>query len=302
MEQTGIPFPPWLSPEIVTIPLFGMEFSLRWYAMAYIVGILIGWWLLRRAVATPRLFRNERPPLTGEQLEDMVTWIIVGVIVGGRLGFVLFYRPLHYLQNPLEIFMIWEGGMAFHGGFLGVVVAVWLCARKYSAPLGTLADLLALATPAGLFLGRMANFINGELWGRPTDVPWGVIFPGVMAQDCPGIEGLCARHPSQIYEALLEGALLGALLIWGVWRRGWLKTPWLTAGVFFLGYGLGRFIVEFWRQADPQFITPENPWGFVLHVNGYGVTMGQLLSLPMVLAGLLALAVALRRRDGSRPA
>jgi phosphatidylglycerol:prolipoprotein diacylglycerol transferase len=188
--------------------------------------------------------------------------------------------------------------MAFHGGFLGVVAAVWLCARKYGAPLGSVADLLALATPPGLLLGRFANFVNAELWGRPTELPWGVIFPGALAQDCPGIEGLCARHPSQLYEALLEGLVLGAILFWGVYRRGWLKTPWLSAGVFFLGYGAARFFVELFRQADPQFITDANPMGYAIQLGAWGLSMGQLLSLPMILAGLAA--IALSRRTAPR--
>ncbi|KAA9008204.1 prolipoprotein diacylglyceryl transferase [Histidinibacterium aquaticum] len=294
--STGILFPEWLSPEIVTIPVGGIEFALRWYAMAYIVGILIGWRLIVAAVSRPGLWTGGAAPMTREQVEDMVTWLIVGIIVGGRLGFVFFYQPAYYLQNPLQIPAIWQGGMSFHGGFLGVVLAVILCARKYGSPLGSVADLLALATPPALFLGRLANFVNAELWGRPTEMPWGVVFPGELAQACPGVEGLCARHPSQIYEALLEGVLLGTILLVGAFRAGWLKRPWLTTGVFLLGYGLSRFVVEFYRQADAQFVTPENPWGHVLSLGDWGITMGQLLSLPMVAAGLLALALSARGR------
>ena len=297
--QAAIPFPN-LSPEIFTISLLGMEFALRWYAMAYIVGILIGWRIVVVAVRRPGLWRDGQPALTVEQVEDLLTWIIVGVIIGGRLGFVLFYRPLYYLENPLEIPMIWQGGMAFHGGFLGVIVAVWAVARKHGAPLGSVADLLALSAPPAILLGRIANFINAELWGRPTDVPWGVIFPGAMAQDCPAVEGLCARHPSQLYEAGLEGLILGAFLLVMVFARGWLKTPWLTAGTFFAGYGAARVFVEFFRQADPQFITPDNPMGFAVHIGGWGLTMGQILSLPMLIVGLAVIAAALRR--GREPA
>ena len=300
MSGTGIPFPDWLSPVLVSVDLFGMEIALRWYALAYIAGILIGWRIVVAAVDRPALFRDARPPMTRAQVEDLVTWIIVGVIVGGRLGFVLFYQPAYYLSNPVEILYVWQGGMAFHGGFLGVVAAVWLCARKYGAPLGSVADLLALATPPALLLGRTANFVNAELWGRPTDLPWGVIFPGELAQDCHGIEGLCARHPSQLYEALLEGLVLGAILFWGAYRRGWLRTPWLASGVFFLGYGAARFVVELFRQADPQFITETNPMGHVVQLGSWGLSMGQLLSLPMILAGLAAIALARRARP--RPA
>ncbi|MBT8408420.1 MAG: prolipoprotein diacylglyceryl transferase, partial [Alphaproteobacteria bacterium] len=163
-------------------------------------------------------------------------------------------------------------------------------------PLAGMADVLALGTPPGLFLGRIANFINAELWGRPTELPWGVIFPGRAAQDCPGVEGLCARHPSQLYEAGLEGLALGALLLWLAYARGWLKRPGMIAGLFIAGYGLSRFIVEFFRQADAQFMTPDNPLGHVIRFGEAGITRGQQLSLPMILAGLLILALALRRK------
>jgi phosphatidylglycerol:prolipoprotein diacylglycerol transferase len=288
-----IPFPP-VSPEIVAIPIGGLTFSLRWYALAYIAGIVIGWRLVLSMLRAPRLWRGG-PPMTPAQLESLLTWIILGVIVGGRLGFVLFYQPAYFLAHPAEILMLWQGGMAFHGGFLGVVLAAFLFARAQGIPLLPLSDALAVATPPGLFLGRIANFINAELWGRPTGLPWGVAFPGAAAQTCPGIEGICARHPSQIYEALLEGLILGAVLLWLVWRRGWLQRPGQIAGLFFAGYGAGRFFVEFFRQADPQFITPDNPMGHVIGIGAAGLSMGQLLSLPMILAGLALIAAARRR-------
>ncbi len=281
----ALPFPP-ISPEIFSISVFGFEFALRWYALAYIVGIIIGWRIANIAVKTPRLWPGGKAPLTPVQVEDLLTYIILGVILGGRLGFVLFYRPAYYLQNPLEILMLWEGGMSFHGGFLGVGVAIWLFARAQSVPLPKACDLIALATPPGLLLGRLANFINAELWGRPTDAPWGVIFPGQMAQACGQVAGACARHPSQLYEAALEGVLLGAVLIWLVWRRRAFFRPWLATGVFFAGYGAARFFVEFFRQPDLQFVTDGNPLGLALHLSGYGLTMGQVLSLPMILVGL----------------
>lgn len=281
---------PNLSPEIFAIDLGSFRFALRWYAMGYIVGILIGWWIIARAIARPALFVTGAP-MTREQLEELVTWMVVGIIVGGRLGFVLFYQPGYYLQNPADIVKVWQGGMAFHGGFLGVVIGVWLFARRRGLPTATLADLLAIATPPALGLVRIANFINAELWGRPTDAPWGVIFPGEAAQACATAGAPCARHPSQLYEAGLEGLVLGAVLLHLAFRSGWLKRPGLLAGTFFLGYGLSRFIVEYFRQADAQFITPDNPWGHVFA----GLTMGQLLSLPMVLAGLATMAWALRR-------
>ena len=291
----AIPFPD-ISPEIFSIPLFGMEFALRWYALAYIVGILIGWRIVVAAVKRPGLWPPRGAPLTPDQVEDLLTWVILGVILGGRLGYVLFYKFSYYLQNPLEIFQVWQGGMAFHGGFLGVVVAVWWTCRKYKAPLGDVANLLALATPPALLLGRTANFINAELYGRATDAPWGVKFPTMcfdpVRQGCPvagewfytGAE--VARHPSQLYEAGMEGLILGALLLVLAFGRGWLKRPWSLTGVFLAGYGIARFIVEFFRQPDPQFVSEGNPVGLAFHVNGYGLTMGQTLSLPMILIGL----------------
>jgi len=290
-----LPFPD-IGPEIVSISLFGIDFALRWYALAYIAGILIGWRLVVALVRRPALWPALGAPMTAEQVDELLTWIILGIILGGRLGFVLLYQPGHYLRNPLEIPMLWQGGMAFHGGLLGVAVAVTLFARKHRVPLLSAADALAIATPPGLFFGRVANFINAELWGRPSDLPWAVVFPGLRAQDCPGWDMVpCARHPSQLYEAGLEGLVLGAILLWLALARGALKRPGRVAGVFFLGYGLARFTVEFFRQADPQFVTPGNPMGHVLHWGGLGITMGQVLSLPMVALGLGLLALARRR-------
>lgn len=293
-----IPFPD-ISPEIVSIPLGGMTFSLRWYALAYIVGLLVGWGLVRRAIETARLWLPGSAPLNREQLERLVTWVIVGVILGGRLGFVLFYQPGYYMQHPLEILQVWEGGMSFHGGFLGVVVAGLVFCRREGIPLLPMADLMALAAPPGLMLGRIANFINAELWGRPTSMPWGVAFPGEAAQFCPGVTdltGICARHPSQLYEAAMEGLILGLALLFVVWRAGWLRFPGRTLGLFLAGYGISRFTVEFFRQPDAQFISPGNPLGLAWHIGGYGLTMGQFLSLPMILAGLWFIARAKARR------
>jgi len=296
----AIPFPD-LSPEIFTISLFGIDFALRWYALAYIVGLLIGWRLVVAAVKRPALWRNDSPPMTPDQVEDLLTWIILGVILGGRLGFVIFYKPLYYLDNLHEIPLIWQGGMAFHGGLIGVIVAVWLTCRSKGIPLGSAADAVALATPPALLLGRIANFINAELWGRPTDVPWAVIFPGDLAQDCPGVTGPCARHPSQLYEAGMEGLLLGLVIFWLAFGRGWLKRPWAIAGVFFAGYGIGRFIVEFFRQPDIQFQTPDNPLGLAFHIDGWGLTMGQTLNLPMIALGIWLILRA-RRQAARGPA
>ncbi len=299
MLSAAIPFPD-ISPELFSFDVGGFTIALRWYALAYIAGIIIGWRLVLRALRTPRLWPGETPPMSKDQLDDLLTWIILGVIMGGRLGFVLFYQPAYYLSNPLEIPKVWQGGMSFHGGFLGVVIATWAFARRNKLPLGSLADAMAFAAPAGLLLGRIANFIKPELWGKPSDVPWAVIFPGARAQDCAGVIGLCARHPSQLYEAALEGLLLGIVLLWLIWRRNWLKTPWQTAGMFFMGYGISRFIVERFREADAQFITPDNPMGFVIGSGQIGLSMGQVLSLPMIAAGLAVILWA-RRRASTRP-
>lgn len=289
-----IPFPD-ISPELFSVTLFGMEFALRWYALAYIAGIVIAWFLVLRAVRAARLWPGGIAPISPKQVEDLATWIIVGIILGGRLGYVFFYQPGHYLTRPGEILMIWRGGMSFHGGLLGVILASWFFAVRHRIPKLTLADLLAMSVPPGLFLGRLANFVNAELWGRPTDLPWGVAFPGAAAQACGQAAGLCARHPSQLYEAVLEGLVLGAILLWLVWRRDAIRQPGLVAGLFFAGYGLARFAVEFVRQPDAQFVTPGNPLGLAWQIGGWGLTMGQILSLPMIGIGVW-LALRARRR------
>ena len=286
---------PDISPDIFSISIFGFDLALRWYALAYIVGILLGWRLVVRAVKTPRLWHYNTPVMTPQQIEDLLTWVILGVILGGRLGYVLFYQPAHFAANPSEILMVWQGGMSFHGGMLGVVLAGLIYTLRHRIPKLSAADAMVLGVPPGLLLGRLANFINAELWGRPTDLPWGVAFPTRAAQICPDVVGLCARHPSQLYEAALEGLLLGAVLIWQVWRRDALKQPGRVAGLFFAGYGIARFLVEFVRQPDAQFVTPGNPLGLAWHVGGYGLTMGQILSLPMILLGCYLIARARRR-------
>ncbi|WP_114962496.1 prolipoprotein diacylglyceryl transferase [Tritonibacter mobilis] len=278
---------PNLSPEIFSISLFGTEFALRWYALAYIAGILIAWYLAARAVKRPALWPNETAPVTPRQVEDLVTWIILGVILGGRLGHALFYQPSVYLENPAQILRIWEGGMAFHGGLLGVVVATWLYARAQNIDKLQIADLVAHTVAPGLLLGRLANFVNAELWGRATDLPWGVAFPGRAAQDCGQALGeICARHPSQLYEAAMEGLILGALILWMVYRRNAFHAPGRILGTFLAGYGIARFIVEFFRQPDAQFISDGNPLGLAWQIGGYGLTQGQALSVPMIALGL----------------
>lgn len=285
-----IPFPD-ISPEIFSVDIGSVTFALRWYALAYIVGLIAGWKLVVRMLATPRLW-SATPPITPEQIERLLTWVIFGVILGGRLGYVLFYQPAFFLQNPAQILRVWEGGMSFHGGFLGVVVAGLLFCRTAKIPMLPIADLMAAVAPIGLFLGRLANFVNAELWGRATTMPWGVAFPGEAAQTCEGVLTICARHPSQLYEAALEGLLLFAVLTYGIWRAGWLRAGGRAAGMFFAGYGLSRFVVEFFRQPDAQFVSEGNPLGLAWHMAGYGLTMGQILTLPMIVAGAWFIARA----------
>ena len=222
-------------------------------------------------------------------------WVILGVIFGGRLGYVLFYQAgLLSGESLCASCSLWEGGMSFHGGAIGVILAAFFFTKRYSIATISAGDLVALGLAPGLFLGRVANFINAELWGRPTDLPWGVAFPTQAAQYCPDVAGICARHPSQLYEALLEGLLLGGLLIWMAWRRGALKREGLLMGTFLAGYGSARFLIEFVRQPDAQFISEGNPLGLAWHAGGYGLTMGQLLCLPMVLVGVFFILRARR--------
>lgn len=283
--QAAIAFPD-ISSDIFSVELFGMTFALRWYALAYLAGLIAGWKIIQGLMRRPVLWPGDQAPMPAARTEDLLTYIVLGVILGGRLGFVLFYQPGYYLQNPAEIVKVWEGGMSFHGGFAGVVAAGLLfCWRSGVRPL-PLSDAMALVAPIGLLLGRLANFINAELWGRPTTMPWGVIFPGEAAQTCAGYApGTCARHPSQLYEAGLEGLVLGLVLLW-LFRRGALKHPGRITGAFLVGYGLARFVVEFFRQADAQFITQDNPLGHVIGGATFGLSMGQLLTLPMIAAGL----------------
>ncbi len=279
-----MPFPD-IDPEIFSFDLFGFNIALRWYALAYIAGLVLGWRYVVILVEKSSLWVNA--PMNRKQVEDLLTWMVVGVIVGGRLGFVIFYNPGPYLANPIDILKVWEGGMSFHGGFIGVIIGVAGFAWRNKLPVLSIGDAVAAAAPIGLFFGRLANFIMPELWGRPTTVPWGVNFPVARAQECgPDIAlGECLRHPSQLYEAGLEGLVLGLLIAWVIWRKDWLKAPGRVIGLFLLGYGASRWFVEYFRQPDIQFTSPDNPIGYIFTFAGTGVTMGQLLSLPMILIG-----------------
>ncbi|WP_404383506.1 prolipoprotein diacylglyceryl transferase [Caenispirillum salinarum] len=245
--------------------------AIRWYALAYLTGLLLGWWYVRA------LARRTSESPTGEQVDDFLVWATLGVVLGGRLGYVLFYKPGYYLSNPLEIAQVWQGGMAFHGGVLGVLAAIWLFSRRHKLSFLRMADLVCAAAPIGLFFGRIANFINNELWGRPApDVAWAMVFPG--AGDVP-------RHPSQLYEAFLEGLVLFAVLF-VLWRIPAIRArKGFIAGAFLAGYGLARFAVEFFREPDP-----------FLGTLAAGLSMGQLLSLPMVLLGIAVMVASGRFR------
>jgi phosphatidylglycerol:prolipoprotein diacylglycerol transferase len=285
---------PDIDPVLFSFRLFGLELAIRWYALAYIAGLVLGWryviWLTRR----PALWGGTAP-MKPAAAEDLLTWMVLGVILGGRLGFVLFYQPAYYLANPAEILAVWRGGMSFHGGFLGVVFALIAFGWRNGVSPVRAGDAVAAAAPIGIFFGRLANFINAELWGRPTDVPWAVAFPGAGATCPPDWTGLCARHPSQLYEAGLEGLLLGLVILWAILRLGWLAHPGRIIGLFLAGYGAARMFVERFREADAQFVTPDNPLGLLVRFGETGLSMGQLLSLPMLLAGF-ALMLWSRRR------
>lgn len=293
-----IPFPN-IDPTLFAFDVFGFELAIRWYALAYIAGFLLALFWVNRAIKRPSLWRNGNPPMSLQQSEDLLTWMIIGVILGGRLGYVLFYNFTQFSADPSAILRVWEGGMSFHGGFLGVIIAALIYCRRHNLSPWSVGDLLAISVPIGLGFGRVANFINGELWGRPTTMDWGVVFP--YAPDCPiwWLEPVCARHPSQIYEALLEGVVLFALLGWLAYKRGALKLPGQLIGVFFVGYGLARTIVEGFRQGDVQFTGPNNPWGQVIRfgseIDSLGLTMGQILSIPMIGVGVVILLLAKAR-------
>ncbi|MEM7671409.1 MAG: prolipoprotein diacylglyceryl transferase [Pseudomonadota bacterium] len=300
----AIPFPE-IDPALFTMDLGGFEFALRWYALAYIVGLVVGWQMMIALMRRPELWPGKRPPMSPEQPEELLTWMVLGVVLGGRLGYVAFYNPGYYISHPLEILQVWQGGMSFHGGFIGVIAATYFYTRAKGIPLLQAGDAVALATPFGLLLGRMANFINGELWGRPTEVSWGMVFPSVaeagvhFPQLLPG--GLNApRHPSQLYEAAMEGLILLIVLWWLALARGWLKHPGALIGIFFIGYGAARTFVENFRQGNVEFITPDNPighfWRFGSGPDALGLTMGQILSLPMIAIGCIFLSIAFRRR------
>jgi phosphatidylglycerol:prolipoprotein diacylglycerol transferase len=265
---------PAFDPVLVTIG----PFAIRWYALAYIVGILLGWFYARALIRAER-FWGGPAPMTLIDFDDFVLWVTLGIILGGRSGYVLFYNLPHFAEHPVEIVQLWKGGMSFHGGFAGCVLAVVLFARRRGISILSLGDITCAVGTIGLFLGRIANFINGELWGRPTDVPWAMVFPG---------GGPLPRHPSQLYEAGLEGLVLCGVL-WLFMRGGALKRPGFVIGAFAVGYSIARIACEFFREPDLQlgFL-----WG--------GLTMGMLLSVPLMLTGIAFIVAALVRQPLQR--
>lgn len=317
MIPFAIAFPN-IDPNLLVIPgfeLFGLAlgpFPIRWYALSYIAGLVLGWWWIRRLMTAVALWPGARAPMTRENVDDLLTWMTIAVVLGGRMGYVLFYETQWLWEDPYRAIAIWEGGMAFHGGMLGVVVAVLLFARSIGASPLSIGDAVACAAPFGLLFGRIANFINAELWGRVTDQPWGMIFPTVesmgralaartdelgrpmLEYQAYGAELLASvgqpRHPSQLYEAALEGLVLLALLGVIAYRSSALKKPGFCVGVFLVGYGVARGMVEFWRQPD----IVKN-----VEILGAEITRGQLLSLPMIFVGIAFLVYAQRSAGGA---
>ena len=259
-------------PEIDPIAFSVGPVDVHWYGIAYVVGIMLGWFYARRLIETPRLWAGEAP-MSRVQLDDFLVWAAVGIILGGRIGYILFYDFPNVAAEPLRAIQIWNGGMSFHGGFAGTTLAMLLFARRHRIPVWSLFDIVAAVVPIGLFFGRVANFVNGELWGRLSDAPWAVVFPQA---------GPFARHPSQLYEAGLEGIVLLAVLALAIWRFGALKRPGLVTGLFVCGYALSRITVEFFREPDAQL-------GYLY---GGWLTMGMLLSLPMLAVGVWAIVRA----------
>ena len=252
-------------------------FQLRWYSLGYLAGIAFGWWYLLKLVDRPGA------PMARRHADDMVFYATLGVLLGGRLGYVLFYKPAFYFANPGEIVQVWDGGMSFHGGVIGVSLGILWMARKHKLDWLRVHDYVACCVPPGLFFVRLANFVNGELWGRATEVPWAVIFPA---------GGEVPRHPSQLYEAGLEGIALGVLLWFLFWKTDARYQPGKLVGAFILGYGLCRFAVEFVREPDQHL-----SW-LPLQT---GMSMGQWLTMPMILGGVYLVATAKGRRQRVEP-
>ncbi len=264
-------------PQIDPVMFSIGPLQVHWYGLAYALGILFGLFYARKLVRTECFWLPQNSPMDEIDIDDFLVWAVVGIILGGRIGYILFYDLATYLNNPMAVFAVWQGGMSFHGGLAGITLAMIMFARKKGFTPFSLFDVIAASCGLGIFLGRVSNFINSELYGRKSDVPWAVIFPGT--------DGL-PRHPSQLYEGLLEGVLLFALLSVLIWRFKKLSAPGFISGVFVAGYGISRILVEFVRLPDPQL-------GYLF---GTGwITMGMMLSLPLVALGLWAIVTSASR-------
>jgi phosphatidylglycerol:prolipoprotein diacylglycerol transferase len=270
MSLLAIPF-----PEIDPVALRLGPIAVKWYGLAYMAGLLLGWLYVKHLLRQARLWPNDKAPFTPDRADDLLLFMTVGVLVGGRLGNVLFYEPAYYFNNPLEIPAVWKGGMAFHGGLIGSIIAIVLFARRVGADAWSVLDVCAAATPIGLFFGRLANFINAELWGRPSSMPWAMVFPEA---------GPMPRHPSQLYEAALEGLVLFALLWWLAQTRLALRRPGVVAGTFLAGYAVARSVCELFREPD-----------FLLGPLSAGI----LYSLPMLAGGIWMIWWSGRRMPAS---
>lgn len=258
----------------IAFSIFG--WPIRWYALAYLAGIFVGYWYLLKLIAQPGA------PMARRHADDMIFYAMLGIIVGGRLGYVLFYNLGNYVRNPIEILRLWDGGMSLHGGVVGVLIAIWYVTKKEKLSFLRFCDYIACVVPFGLFFGRLANFVNGELWGRPTSVPWAIIFPHSGTLD--------PRHPSQLYEAGLEGLVMFAILAFFFWRTDARYKPGFLFGMAAIIYGLSRFALEFVREPDAQ-----------LGTLSWGLTMGQTLTIPMLVAGVWLVATAKSRRQRVEP-
>lgn len=258
----------------IAFSVFG--WPIRWYALAYLAGIFVGYWYLLRLIGQPGA------PMARRHADDMIFYAMLGIIVGGRLGYVLFYNLGNYIRSPIEILRLWDGGMSLHGGVVGVLIAIWYVTKKEKLSFLRFCDYIACVVPFGLFFGRLANFVNGELWGRPTTVPWAIIFPHSGTMD--------PRHPSQLYEAGLEGIVMFAILAFFFWRTDARYKPGFLFGMAAIIYGLSRFALEFVREPDVQ-----------LGTLSWGLTMGQTLTIPMLAAGAWLVATAKGRRQRVEP-
>jgi phosphatidylglycerol---prolipoprotein diacylglyceryl transferase len=278
MSLLALPF-----PNFDPVALQLGPFAIKWYGLAYLAGLLLGWLYIRRLLAQPKLWADDQPPFARAKVDDLLLYITVGVVLGGRLGFVFFYEPGYYLANPQDIIAVWKGGMAFHGALVGCAIAIWIFAWRNAVNPWSTADLCTAAVPIGLFFGRIANFINGELFGRPTSLPWGMVFPEARLH-YPQVEPT-PRHPSQLYEAAMEGLILFIVLRILTHYFGALKRPGLVSGTFLVGYALARSISEeFFRQ--PHF-------GHAFNVGP--LTVGTVYSIPMLIAGVIVIYLARTR-------